>query len=209
MPSRLKDTISPTEVFLIKKDVIPMDNGIQNENLSLKSEIISWIKVIAAAVVIALILDFFVIANAVVPTGSMENTVPTGSRIIGFRLYYLFNEPKRGDIVIFKFPDDESTDYLKRIIGMPGDTVEVIDGDVYINNSETPLKEDYLCEEPYGDFGPYEVPEGCYFMMGDNRNVSVDSRFWDNTFVEKKKLIAKAFIMYYPSIKWIGTNPVY
>ncbi len=169
-----------------------------------KTELISWVKVIITAVVIALALDFLVIANAVVPTGSMENTVPVGSRIIGFRLYYLFEEPQRGDIVIFKFPDDEKKDYLKRIIGLPGDTVDIVDGKVYINGSDVPLDEPYLSEEPVGSYGPYVVPENCYFMMGDNRNYSNDSRFWDTTYVTRDELVAKAFIMYYPNFKWLG-----
>ena len=86
----------------------------------------SWVKVIVSAIIIALLVDFFIIANAVVPTGSMETTIPAGSRIMGLRLYYDFKEPERGDIVIFKYPDDESVDYLKRIIGLPGETVEII-----------------------------------------------------------------------------------
>ncbi len=178
------------------------DSELKKSNF--KKELISWIKVIITAVLIALALDFLVIANAVVPTGSMENTVPVGSRIIGFRLYYLFQEPQRGDIVIFKFPDDEKKDYLKRIIGLPGDTVEIVDGKVYINGSEEPLDEPYLSEEPVGSYGPYVVPEDSYFMMGDNRNYSNDSRFWETTYVTHDKLVAKAFIMYYPDFKWLG-----
>ena len=109
---------------------------------------------------------------------------------------------RRGDIVIFKYPDDESVDYLKRIIGLPGETVEIISGKVYINGEL--LDEPYLSEEPTGDFGPYQVPEDSYFMLGDNRAVSKDSRYWHNTYVKKDKIIAKAFVMYWPSLKWLG-----
>lgn len=179
-------------------------SGNEEKKSNFKTELISWVKVIITAVVIALALDFLVIANAVVPTGSMENTVPVGSRIIGFRLYYLFEEPQRGDIVIFKFPDDEKKDYLKRIIGLPGDTVDIVDGKVYINGSEEPLDEPYLAEVPVGSYGPYVVPEDSYFMMGDNRNYSNDSRFWETTYVTRDELVAKAFIMYYPAFKWLG-----
>lgn len=121
---------------------------------------------------------------------------------MGLRLYYDFKEPERGDIVIFKYPDDESVDYLKRIIGLPGETVEIISGKVYINGEL--LDEPYLSEEPTGDFGPYQVPEDSYFMLGDNRAVSKDSRYWHNTYVKKDKIIAKAFVMYWPSLKWLG-----
>ena len=171
------------------------------QNLSVRSAVFSWIKVIVLAVAIALAMDTFVIANAVVPTGSMENTVPTHARLIGFRLSYTVSDPKRGDIVIFKYPDDESKNFLKRIIGLPGETVEIRDGEVYINGSSEPLDEPYLAETPYGDFGPYEVPEDCYFMLGDNRNNSKDSRYWENTYVSRDKIVAKAVWMYYPSFK--------
>lgn len=113
----------------------------EEKKASIKAEVFSWVKVIVSAIIIALLVDFFIIANAVVPTGSMETTIPAGSRIMGLRLYYDFNEPERGDIVIFKYPDDESVDYLKRIIGLPGETVEIIRGKVYINGE--------LLDEPY------------------------------------------------------------
>lgn len=173
----------------------------EEKKTSIKAEIISWIKVILSAVIIAFIVDFFIIANAVVPTGSMETTIPAGSRIMGLRLYYCFTEPERGDIVIFKYPDDESVDFLKRIIGLPGETVEIINGKVYIDGDL--LDEPYLTEEPTGNFGPYEVPEDCYFMLGDNREVSRDSRYWENTYVSREKIVAKALFMYFPSLKWL------
>jgi signal peptidase I len=166
-----------------------------------KKEILDWLKVILAAVAISFILNNFVIVNAQVPTGSMENTVMTQDRVFALRLSYLFENPQRGDIVVFPLPDDESQNYLKRIIGLPGDTVEIKDGKVYINNSEEPLQEDYLKEKPTGDYGPYEVPENSYFMLGDNRNISLDSRYWEHTFVKKNKIMGKVVLRYYPSIK--------
>ena len=174
----------------------------EEKKISAKSEIFSWIKVIVSAIIIALFVDFVIIANAVVPTGSMESTIPAGSRIMGLRLYYNFKDPERGDIVIFKYPDDEKVDYLKRVIGLPGETVEIASGKVYIDGEL--LDEPYLDEEPTGDFGPYQVPEDSYFMLGDNRAVSKDSRYWTNTYVRRDKIIAKAFFMYWPKLKWLG-----
>lgn len=174
----------------------------EEKKTSAKSEIFSWIKVIVSAIIIALFVDFVIIANAVVPTGSMESTIPAGSRIMGLRLYYNFKDPERGDIVIFKYPDDEKVDYLKRIIGLPGETVEIVSGKVYIDGEL--LDEPYLDEDPIGDFGPYQVPEDSYFMLGDNRAVSKDSRYWTNTYVRRDKIIAKAFFMYWPKLKWLG-----
>ena len=104
----------------------------EEKKTSIKAEVFSWVKVIVSAIIIALLVDFFIIANAVVPTGSMETTIPAGSRIMGLRLYYDFNEPERGDIVIFKYPDDESKLFIKRVIGLPGEKVQITDGKVYI-----------------------------------------------------------------------------
>lgn len=173
------------------------------EKFDLKGEIISWIQILVIAALIAFVLNRFIIANSRVPSSSMENTIMTHDRVIGSRLAYLFDDPERGDIVIFHFPDDLTgkTYYVKRIIGTPGDTIDIYDGHVYINGADTPLDEPYL-REPMETPEPlhYEVPEGCYFMMGDNRNYSADSRFWQNTFVEKDKIIAKVLFRYFPSI---------
>lgn len=170
----------------------------EDQPFSLKKEIISWLQIIVAAVVIALVLNNFVIANSRVPTGSMENTIMSRSRVIGSRLAYLKDDPQRGDIVIFHYPDDESIYYVKRVIGLPGETVMIEDGKVYINGSDTPLDEPYLAEPMEGSYGPYTVPEGCYFMLGDNRNNSRDARFWENKYVKKDKIIAKVLFCYYP-----------
>ncbi|WP_455649901.1 signal peptidase I [Enterocloster citroniae] len=172
----------------------------EEEPFSWKKEIISWIQIIVAAVVIALFLNNVIIANSRVPTGSMENTIMSHSRVIGSRLAYINSEPERGDVVIFKFPDNREVYYVKRVIGLPGETVNVVDGKVYINDSQTPLDEPYLPEPMEGSYGPYTVPEGCYFMMGDNRNNSLDARFWKNQFVPKKDIIAKVLFCYYPKI---------
>ena len=109
-------------------------------------------------------------------------------------------QPRRGDIIIFKFPDDESEKYVKRIIGLPGEKVTIKEAKVYINDSEVPLEEDYLKEDWVTATGPFEfeVPEDCYFVMGDNRNDSYDARYWDNTYVTKDEIIGKAYMIYYP-----------
>ena len=168
------------------------------QETSLGKEILSWLQIIVAAVVIAFVLNNFVIANSRIPTGSMENTIMSHSRVIGSRLSYIKDDPERGDIVIFRYPDNEKVYYVKRVIGLPGETVEVKDGKVYINGSDTPLDEPYLPEPMEGSYGPYEVPEGCYFMMGDNRNYSMDARRWENTYVKREKIIAKVLFRYFP-----------
>ncbi len=164
-------------------------------------EIFSWIMVFVFAIILAALIKKYVIFNVEVPTGSMENTIMIGDRAATFRLAYLFNDPKRGDIVVFPFPDDEKMDYIKRIIGLPGETIEGRDGLVYIDGEA--LKEPYVTAEIDSDFGPYHVPEDCYFMMGDNRNNSADSRYWDNKYVERDKIEGKA-ILKYPKLTWFG-----
>ena len=146
----------------------------------------------------------FVGQRTEVEGASMENTLHNGDNLIVDKLSYRFHDPERFDIVIFKYPDDESQLFIKRIIGLPGDKVEIKDGKVYLNDSETPLDDSFVPETPLGSFGPYEVPENCYFMMGDNRNNSKDSRYWQNTYVRFDQIVGKAEIRYFPSIKLLN-----
>lgn len=163
-------------------------------------EVLDWVIVIVIAIALALIINKLVIYKVSPPTASMENTIMVDDKVITYRLAYLFSNPDRGDIVVFQAPDTPEEDYIKRVIGLPGETVEVIDGVVYIDGA--PLEEDYLKESMEGSFGPFEVPDGCYFMMGDNRNISWDARFWTNKFVEKDKIRGKA-ILKYPDFDWL------
>lgn len=162
-------------------------------------EVLSYLKIIIISVAVAFLVNHTLITNAAVPTGSMENTVLTGSRIIVNRLAYNVEKPERGDIVTFYLPDNEKEIFLKRIVGLPGETIEGKSGKVLINGQE--LEESYVKEEIDSDFGPYHVPEGFYFMMGDNRNNSLDSRFWEKKFVSEDKIIGKAEFEYYPEMK--------
>ena len=111
---------------------------------------------------------------------------------------YLNSDPERFDIIIFKYPDDETKTFIKRVIGLPGETVEIRDGKVYINGSAEPLDDSFCPEMPTGDFGPYVVPEDSYFVMGDNRENSHDSRYWVNTYVERSAIMGKAVLRYWP-----------
>ena len=174
-----------------------------NENLKKQiKEILAWVVTIALAIVAARIINNYVIIKAEVPTGSMEHTIEVDDCILGYQLAYVFSKPERGDIVIFPYPDEPETTYVKRIIGLPGETVEIKDGAVYIDGN--PIEEPYLKEEMQGAYGPYEVPEGCYFMLGDNRNSSADSRRWKNTYLKEEDIMAKVLFRYSPSFQWFS-----
>lgn len=174
----------------------------------LKKESISWGIVILAAVVIGLLLNFVVFMKAKIPTESMVNTLNVGDRVIGFRLSYLFSDPERGDVVIFDYPDNEEKLFVKRIIGLPGETIEITEGKVYIWEDETGenktlLEEPYLREKPVGSYGVFHIPEDSYFMMGDNRNYSLDSRKWTNKYVHRKKIRSKVLLRYWPNFEFV------
>jgi signal peptidase I len=169
-------------------------------NKKLIKEILSWVAVIVIAYVLALAINKFVLYKISSPTGSMEDTFMINEKVFVLRPAYLFSKPGRGDIVVFPAPDEPETDYIKRVIGLPGETIEGIDGVVYINGK--PLTENYLKEKPTGDFGPFKIPKGNYFMMGDNRNISLDARYWENKFVPLKNIEGKA-IFKYPHLKWL------
>lgn len=172
------------------------------QEYSVGRELWEYIKLIVIVVVVMVGLQKFVLINAQIPSESMENNIMTGDRIFGNRLAYLKSNPERFDVVIFKFPDNENEYFIKRVIGLPGETVDIVDGKVYIDGSDTPLDDSFCKEEPLGvKDGHFEVPEESYFMLGDNRNVSRDSRFWNNPYVKKEKILGKAVVRYWPLTK--------
>lgn len=189
----------PVEVRGIMKE---SESKYTKEKL-LKREIFSWIKIIVLALIIAFVLNNFVIINAKVDSGSMENTLMTNSRAFGFRFSYWFSDPERYDVVVFRYPDDESQKYVKRIIGLPGEKVEIIDGKIFIDGSSEPLEDDFVSDEYWDNrsYGPYEVPQDSYFLMGDARNNSKDSRAWVTKFVTKKKILGKVLLTYWPDFE--------
>lgn len=178
-------------------EVENIDEKGQKKEKGKMNPVLEWVLIIVIAVAAALFINNVIIINSYVPSGSMESTIMTGSRMFGLRVTYWFSDPQRGDIIVFKYPDDPSQDFVKRVIGLPGDTVEIKQGVTYVNGEV--LDEPYLNETPAKlDFGPYEVPEGCYFVMGDNRNNSNDSRKWKNTYVPRDYILGKAMFCYWP-----------
>lgn len=151
------------------------------------------------AILIAMVLKYFIIDSCKILSESMATTLNTGDRILVFKLAYKFEEPERGDIIIFEPPAemDEGTDFIKRVIGLPGETVEVKANDgVYINGVF--LDEPYITEIPNYDFGPVTVPDDCYIVFGDNRNRSADSHYWSNPYITFEDIDGKAILRYFP-----------
>ena len=144
----------------------------------------------------------FVGQRTEVEGASMENTLHNGDNLIVDKLSYRFHDPERFDIIVFPFQFQDNTYYIKRIIGLPGETVQIMDdGSIYINGEK--LEENYGMEvikpETIGRAAePIELGDDEYFVMGDNRNDSKDSRYWTNTFVTKDEILGKAIFRYWP-----------
>jgi len=159
------------------------------------------IKEFLQSLVIAGILAFFIITfvaqSFVVDGQSMEPTLTDGERLFVNKITYRFQPPQRGDIVVFTPQGTSRGKYIKRIVGLPGETISIRDGSTFINGQ--PLEEDYIKEEMWGSFGPTEIPEDHYFVLGDNRNHSADSRVAEIVgFVERSSIEGKAFWLYWP-----------
>ncbi|MHB1001103.1 MAG: signal peptidase I [Armatimonadota bacterium] len=154
------------------------------------------VETIAMTVALFLFLILFVVQGYKVYGSCMEPNLWTGERLLGNKFIYHFDKPSRGDILVFKYPKDPSRIFIKRLIGMPGETVAIRNRKVYIND-HTLDERLYVKNLPHGsDFPPTIVPEGSYFVMGDNRDMSLDSRTWG--FLPQKSVQAKAWVRYWP-----------
>jgi signal peptidase I len=161
-----------------------------------QSVVYEWVPTLAISLLLAFALRSYAVASFFIPSGSMEDTLRKGDLLIADKFSYklLHHEPQRGDVMIFQYPEDKKLDYIKRVIGLPGDIVEVRDGEVYVNGKA--LDEEYIKEEPIQDFGPEPVPANHYFVMGDNRNHSSDSRVWG--WVPKQNFEGRALFVFWP-----------
>ena len=155
-----------------------------------KSKLTSFLSLMIPFCVVLLLFKF-VLLSAFIPTSSMFPTLSSPCWTLSNRLSYKFgNLPQRGDIVVFQRDNEDEKYYIKRIIGLPGDLIEIVAGHTYVNGEL--LDEPYLAEKPDDSVNlSFEVPEGSYFMMGDNRNNSYDSRFWEEHFVPFECITAK------------------
>ena len=173
-----------------------------------------FIESLLIAGVLAFFIITFVVQSFVVSGSSMESTLQNGERLFVNKFIYYFQSPQRGDIVVLE-PKGDSRDYIKRVIGLPGDKLEIINGTLYINSKpieEDYIKEDYIdtyryipntdTDEVHNTAGPYQVPAGHLFVMGDNRNHSSDSRRIEVVgYVANDRIKGKAFWVYWPVTK--------
>jgi len=168
---------------------------------------------IIIAIIIALFIRTFIVQAFKIPSGSMEPTLLIGDHLLVNKFEYgihipftekkvfAYHKPERGDIIVFTYPVDQSKDFIKRVIGLPGETIEIRKKKIYINNKlftgsyGTYRDPDTVTQVPRDNFGPVVVPANHVFVMGDNRDRSYDSRFWG--FVDYNKIKGKAWIIYW------------
>jgi signal peptidase I len=198
-----------------------------------KSVVREYAESIIIALVLALMIRSFVVQAFKIPSGSMEDTLLIGDHILVNKMAYglqapfsgmklgffgLLSDPQRGDIIVFPFPRDPSRDFIKRVVGLPGERIEVRNHRVYVNGEV--LKEPYVKLDEraamqtsrYSHWGPEVVPPGKLFVLGDNRDNSADGRDWG--FLDSNKVKGRAFIIYWswdgipPKVMWLGNIPL-
>lgn len=163
---------------------------------SLGEEIKDWVVSILIAVVLAFFIRYFIVELYMVEGPSMRPTLLNGERLVVNKFLYRFKTPERGEVIVFRYPRDPSRDFIKRVIGVPGDTIEIKEGRVFVNGQLQ--NETYILEKTKGSYPLATVPEGHVFVMGDNRNNSEDSRFRDVGFVSYDLIKGKAIVVFWP-----------
>jgi signal peptidase I len=161
-----------------------------------QEELKDWLISIVVAVALAFFIRTFIVELYMVEGPSMRPTMVNGERLVVNKFIYRFQQPVKGDIVVFRYPRDPSRDFIKRVIATAGDTIEIKDGRVFVNGQQ--LNETYILEKSRGSYPLSKVPEGTIFVMGDNRNNSEDSRFADVGFVPLNLLKGKAIMVFWP-----------
>lgn len=166
------------------------------EEKSWQDNLSDWLISIIIAVVLAFAIRTFIVEPYLVSGPSMMNTLQDRERLIVNKFIYYTTDPKKGEIIVFKYPSDTTRDFIKRVIATGGDTIEIKDGKVFVNGEQ--LKEGYIKEPFHTNYRKAVVPQGHIFVMGDNRNNSEDSRFSDVGFVPLELVKGKASVIFWP-----------
>ena len=170
------------------------------EKINWRKEVHDWLVSIVIAVVIAFLVRTFVVEPYMVEGPSMLPSLKTSERLLVNKFIYVMGRPQKGEIVVFRYPRDPSRDFIKRVIAVGGDSIEIRDGRVYVNNS---LQEErYILEKFRGSYSRTIVPLDHVFVMGDNRNNSEDSRYSDVGFVPLGMIKGKAMVVFWPVAGW-------
>lgn len=159
-------------------------------------ELKSWIVSIGGAIILALLIRTFIVELYIVDGPSMRPTLQHDERLVVNKFVYRVRNPSRGEVIIFRYPRDPSRDFIKRVIALGGDTVEIKDGRVYVNDQI--LREDYIAEKTRTEYPKVTVPEGTLFVCGDNRQNSLDSRSSDVGFLPLDNVKGKASLVFWP-----------
>lgn len=165
---------------------------------SIKWEIFTWVRDIGIALIAVWLITSYVGQMTNVIGESMMPTLYDGDRLIIDKMSYRFNEVERFDVVVFPYKKNPSLNYIKRVIGLPGDTIDIAEGRVLVNGQPVDAQYGFDVIEDYGDNLPIVVPEGEFFVMGDNRNNSSDSRYIDVGTIRKEDLLGKAMVRIWP-----------
>ncbi|HEV2281176.1 MAG TPA: signal peptidase I [bacterium] len=160
-----------------------------------RTSIIETLDACIFAAVLSLVIITFVVQAFYIPSGSMEPTLMVNDRILVAKFLYRFEPIARGDVIVFRYPLNPQRDFVKRVMGRPGEQAQLKEGVVYINGQRISEK-GYTIKPDFGNYGPVTVPQGEYFVLGDNRNNSEDSRFFG--YVPRANIIGKAIFIYWP-----------
>ncbi len=163
---------------------------------SLGEEAKDWVISILIAVVLAFFIRHFIVELYIVDGPSMRPTLQSGQRLIVNKFLYRFRVPEKNEILVFQYPRDPSRDFIKRVIATPGDSIEIRNGRVFVNDQL--LNEPYILEKTRSEYPKAVVPKGTVFVMGDNRNNSEDSRYTDVGFVPYDLIRGKAMLVFWP-----------
>ena len=203
------------------KSIAAVNKIKSKKDITTKSKLRENVEAIFIAIILALFIRTFVVQAFKIPSGSMKPTLQIGDHILvnkfiyGVKIPYIdkmiipYKNPDHGDIIVFKYPEDPDKDFIKRVVGVPGDMIKIINKKVYVNDvpiahdlgvhSDSRILSDQINQRD--NFGPVTVPADSYFVMGDNRDNSYDSRFWG--FVGQQAIKGKAFIIYW---SWDSDN---